>query len=220
MKILGAGLSRTGTLSLHSALQVLGFSSLHFDTMRLNNVIDGSDTQPNFRRYDDVDAVIDLPVAYFYEELMLAYPDSKCILTVRDPDKWWRSISRHFNEHHPVILPGLSGIKQHVKAGIRDWLHISGRHEARDLNLFRIHMRNLVYGSVVAHEYLYKKKYREHQQRVMHTVPAERLLVMDIASGDGWEQLCPFLGVPIPSVPFPHENRSHPYCAGSQFPGV
>src|SRR5204863_4300532 len=29
------------------------------------------------------------------------------------------------------------------------------------------------------------------------------LLVMDISGGDGWEVLCPFLGIPVPDVPFP-----------------
>ncbi|HEX8335676.1 MAG TPA: sulfotransferase [Pyrinomonadaceae bacterium] len=39
-------------------------------------------------------------------------------------------------------------------------------------------------------------------------MPARRLLVMDITAGDGWEVLCPFLGVEIPDRPFPHENRT------------
>jgi Sulfotransferase domain len=33
-------------------------------------------------------------------------------------------------------------------------------------------------------------------------------LVMDIAAGDDWEKLCPFLGLPIPEVGFPHANAS------------
>lgn len=33
------------------------------------------------------------------------------------------------------------------------------------------------------------------------------LLVIDIPGGDGWEVLAPFLGVTVPSTPFPWENR-------------
>ena len=33
------------------------------------------------------------------------------------------------------------------------------------------------------------------------------LLVVDFTTGDGWEQLCPFLGKPIPKEPFPHANK-------------
>jgi Sulfotransferase domain len=206
MKILGVGLSRTGTVSLHSAVKILGFSSLHFDTLRLNDIIDGSNAHPDFRRYDDIDAVMDLPAAYFFEELIAAYPECKCVLTIRDSDKWWRSICRHFNEHNPLPSPGL-GFKRRMKRMLRRCLHLRDQHGEREKKLFRIQLRNLVYGSVVAHEYIYKKKYQQHNWRVMNIVPAERLLVMDIPSGDGWSQLCPFLGVPIPAVPFPHDHK-------------
>jgi hypothetical protein len=84
LKVIGAGLSRTGTLSLCRALQTLGLSCLHFDQQRLNDVVEGRALNPNFRRYDDVDAVVDLPAALFYRELLQAYPESKVILTVRN----------------------------------------------------------------------------------------------------------------------------------------
>jgi 3'(2'), 5'-bisphosphate nucleotidase len=32
------------------------------------------------------------------------------------------------------------------------------------------------------------------------------LLVLDITAGEGWEKLCPFLGKPIPDIPFPKAN--------------
>lgn len=206
MKILGVGLSRTGTLSLHSALQVLGFSSLHYDTVRLNDVLNGSNNRPDFRRYDDIDAVVDLPAAYFYDELILAYPDCKCVLTVRAVDAWWKSVSRHFNEHHPAEAPGY-GLKRRLKSfwkpprePVQDL--------SRDYNRIRIQLRNLVYGSTTAKEYIYKKKYLQHNERVLNIIPRDRLLVMDIAAGDSWEKLCPFLGVPLPGgAAFPHEHR-------------
>lgn len=34
------------------------------------------------------------------------------------------------------------------------------------------------------------------------------LLVIDVTAGDGWEKLCPFLGLDVPSEPFPHSNRT------------
>jgi hypothetical protein len=34
----------------------------------------------------------------------------------------------------------------------------------------------------------------------------EDLLVIDVTKGDDWEKLCPFLELPIPSVPFPKSN--------------
>jgi hypothetical protein len=180
MKILGAGLSKTGTTSLHRALGILGFKSLHFDDKRLNDVIDGTNSNPNFRRYDDVDAVLDIPAACFYEELVQAYPHCKCILTLRDEDSWWRSIEFHFNVRSPV--------------------------SSREAQPFKWNLRHYAYGSAVASEFLFRKKYREHNERVLRRIPVERLLVMDITRGDGWQELCPFLKVPIPAIIFPHQN--------------
>ena len=47
--------------------------------------------------------------------------------------------------------------------------------------------------------------HRRHIAQVRETVPADRLLVFDVA--DGWEPLCAFLGCPVPeSRPFPRLN--------------
>jgi hypothetical protein len=182
MKVIGAGLSKTGTTSLHRALQRLGLDSLHYDEQRLNDIIEGtSSATPEFRRYDDVDAVLDIPTALFFEELLDAYPDSLCILTVRDEQQWWQSIEHHFNSKSPI--------------------------HCREDNQFKWQLRHLAYGSATASEFLFRKRYREHNRRVLQTVPARRLLVMDIAAGDGWESLCPFLDCPVPEFPFPHTNR-------------
>ena len=43
-------------------------------------------------------------------------------------------------------------------------------------------------------------------KRVMATVPADKLLVYK--ASEGWEPLCKFLGVPVPSVEFPKANDS------------
>ena len=32
------------------------------------------------------------------------------------------------------------------------------------------------------------------------------LLVLDVVGGEGWERLCPFLGLAPPDEPFPHFN--------------
>jgi hypothetical protein len=75
------------------------------------------------------------------------------------------------------------------------------------------------FGPLVPQEYLYRKRFREHNERVIAEVPPERLLVMDIAAGEGWEKLCPFLGVPIPPEPFPVANKTHWDAISEDFPG-
>jgi hypothetical protein len=207
MKVLGVGLSRTGTTSLHDGLRILGFKSLHFDQVRLKDILDGSNPRPDFRRYDDVDAVLDLPAAYFYDELTAAYPGCRCILTVRSIEEWWKSVSRWFSTGPPVSDSDYSYVSWRVRKRLYRAFKKEWRYLQPDDNRFRRQLRNLVYGSATAHEYLYKKRFIEHNERVVRRIPPERLLVMDITAGDGWDKLCPFLDVPVPSVPFPHLNK-------------
>ena len=48
------------------------------------------------------------------------------------------------------------------------------------------------------------KKFNAHNEDVIKTVPAERLLIFD--ANLGWEPLCKFLNVPVPGTPFPKTN--------------
>jgi hypothetical protein len=55
----------------------------------------------------------------------------------------------------------------------------------------------------------YSKKYYNHISNVLNYFIGDKknkLLIMNIANGDGYEKLCPFLNLPIYSSPFPHEN--------------
>ena len=49
-------------------------------------------------------------------------------------------------------------------------------------------------------------QYRRHNAAVKALVPASNLLVYKV--GEGWDKLCQFLEVEVPSVPFPHENKA------------
>ena len=51
---------------------------------------------------------------------------------------------------------------------------------------------------------LFRKKYRQHNERVQNVIPAERLLVFNVKQR--WEPLCEFLGFDIPSTQFPRAN--------------
>jgi hypothetical protein len=119
-------------------------------------------------------------------------------LTLRDLEAWWESTRIHFNEVAPV--PEHPRILHRMAA---KWGAVRGEDEH---DIFRRNLRNRVYGSTVATEFMYKKTFVEHNQLVIATIPSEKLLVMDICAGEGWEKLCPFLGVPTPDSAFP---RSH-----------
>lgn len=74
-------------------------------------------------------------------------------------------------------------------------------------------MREWVYDGVgvpAGNEEHYLARYRRHNREVRSYFAGrpDDLLELNISEGGGWEQLCPFLGHPIPPVPFPHLNNS------------
>ncbi|MEH2084474.1 MAG: sulfotransferase family protein [Nostoc sp.] len=91
-KIFGIGLSRTGTTSLHYALMLLGYSSVHMPM--------------DLAEIDGHDASSDTGVSYRFEELDQLYQGSKFILTVRNLEEWLQSCEFHFNHRiTPEKLP-------------------------------------------------------------------------------------------------------------------
>lgn len=190
MKVFGAGLSKTGTTSLQEAFTLLGYKTLGFHADRLHDAVVHGRDDANFRVYDDKDAVFDLPVAHYYEQLAAAYPEAKFILTLRDEDEWWPSIENHFFLR-PVKYPRLFDLPRR-----------------RAYKVFRRALRERVYGSASPVEDLYRQHYREHNARVQSVIPADRLLVMNIMAGDGWDKVCEFIGVDKPNTPFPYKNRA------------
>lgn len=100
LKVIGAGFGRTGTLSLKTALEELGFGRCYHMREVLKNpshwkrwaeIIGGgkADWETLLQGYQ---SSTDWPVAAYYRELMAVYPDAKIILTVRDPESWYKSI--------------------------------------------------------------------------------------------------------------------------------
>ena len=99
LSVIGAGFGRTGTLSLRIALERLGLGPCyhmlevfeHPEHIEVwNRAADGRevDWEALFRGYR---SAVDWPVCAFYQELASRYPEAKVILTVRDPERWYRS---------------------------------------------------------------------------------------------------------------------------------
>ena len=169
-KVFGAGLSKTGTTSLHSALVELGYTAVHHDRMLVpflsSNRSDGATY--NYERYEALDAVTDIPTAYYYRQLLAAYPTAKFILTVRDEEAWYAS----FSAHQADVTAQYGG----------------------SLPFRLAKLTETVYGSLENNKSLWISNYNTHNKHVMSDVPANQLLLMDITKGDGWSALCPFLG--------------------------
>ena len=132
------------------------------------------------REYARYDAFTDLPPAFLFRELDARFPGAKFVLTVRDEDAWLASCAR-FERFQP-------------NASI-----------ARRI----LRLREAVYGCGHYDEERFRATYRRHLEdvRAHFAKRPANLLELDVCAGAGFEALCRFLDRPLPSLPFPHENR-------------
>ncbi|MEA2563615.1 MAG: hypothetical protein QOH06_5119 [Acidobacteriota bacterium] len=183
-KVFGLGLSKTGTSSLAEALNVLGIRTIHYpsDDSTYECLRNGRYRLPILEEYQ---GAVDIPVAPFYAQLDAEYPGSRFVLTVREPAAWLRSVELHWEL-------------------MMDWWH-----RYPDFKRFQEFISARVYGSVGFSREGFLAAYENHRRNVeqyFRNRPGD-LLVLDICGGEGWEALCPFLGVGTPEAPFPHANE-------------
>jgi hypothetical protein len=195
MKLIGAGFSRTGTMSLKAALGKLGYRSYHMEEAIINfekghldlwnAYMEGRSDMDWHKLLEGYDATADLPAALYYRELLAAFPEAHVILTVRDPEAWWQSTAKLVHMQNTLVerLRFLPRFREFQR-------------------LFR-NVERAVCGGPVTREPAIAR-FIQHNEEVKATVPPDRLLVFEVK--DGWEPLCKFLGVPVPDEPFPHEN--------------
>jgi hypothetical protein len=202
MKIIGAGVGRTGTLSLKAALERLGFGPCFHG----RHVLDHPERLPLWRAaaagatvdwsavFAGYPATVDWPGAAYWRQLAEAFPAAKIILTVRDAESWYDSV------HNTIFQMFGDGPPQPRVA--------QARRIVPGLDVFTEFHRRMIWDGFFAGRFADReyaiKVFAEHNAGVIRDAPADRLLV--IPAGAGWEPLCAFLGVPVPDEPYPHLN--------------
>lgn len=184
MKVFGLGLSKTGTSSLTEALNLLGIKSVHYpaDGRTLAQLQAGD---YRLSLMDEYAGATDIPVAPFYAQLDEAFPGSKFILTVRDKDSWLRSCEVHWR----------------LMAEWRDnYPEFRRAHEFYSA---------CTYGTLEYNRARFSFAYDAHVANVRRYFAGREadLLEIDVCGGEGWENLCPFLDLPMLYTPFPHANE-------------
>ena len=197
LKVIGAGLGRTGTMSLKFALQQIGFDPCYHmmdvfqrqgDSEKWEAIARGG--APDWDDlFADFQATVDWPSCHYWRELAKAYPDAKIVLTERDPEAWFKSIS--------------STIFQQLDTPP----NTDPRREAQRRMAHLIVIEQAL-GGRLDHDHVIDA-YLRHNEAVKCEVPPERLLVYD--TPQGWQPLCEFLGVPVPDVPFPKTNSTEEF---------
>ena len=201
LRVIGAGLGRTGTNSLKVALETLLDGRCYHmyellerpgDTASWEDAVAGRpvDWGSLLREYR---ASVDFPAAVFWRELLEANPQAVVLLSSRDStETWWASCER-------TIVPSLSG---EVPPDQPDW----ARRRAMNIQVLRTRLTPQWPDPDAV-----RAAYERHNAEVRREVPGEKLI--DWRPGDGWEPICGALGVPVPDIPFPHENTAADFQA-------
>jgi len=200
LRVIGAGLGRTGTMSLKAALERLGFDPC-YHMAEIIGVRPGAneghvDAWHAFtfgrapmdwkRLFAAYQACVDLPTCLFYRELAAEFPDAPVVLSVRDPDTWYESWCA-------------------LQATAREiWARTRGDPRMRRWSEFVDELQSRRFGRAPGRAETIAV-FERHNAEVRATVPAERLLVFEVR--EGWEPLCRFLDRPVPAGPFPHLNE-------------
>jgi hypothetical protein len=186
LKVVGAGLGRTGTLSLKIALEkLLGAPCYHMLEVFKNQAHVPIWTAASKGDAVDWDALlegyaaaVDWPASAFWHQLSEHYPNALILLSVRDPEKWWESVSS-------TIFPSSCNAEG-------PW---------RD-------MIDSLFGNTFTTSFDDREAciaaFERHYADVRATAPRDRLL--EWRPGDGWEPICAALKLPVPGEPFPHVN--------------
>ncbi|KAF2140472.1 uncharacterized protein K452DRAFT_351759 [Aplosporella prunicola CBS 121167] len=212
MRVCCLGMCRTGTLSLYSALQTLGYRPYHFMETLLHGERDfplvteawdakfNGTCKPYGREefdkwYGDYDAIADIPASLFADELLVAYPDAKFILTDRDPDAWMASM-------HKTVFASSTNRAIWYQKWV-DWKYTWPMDKS--LQMFMKVWSNFDTGDKARQAYI------DHVAHVKAIVPPEKLLVLKLEDGFTWEKLCTFLDKPIPDQPYPRGHGAEAF---------
>jgi hypothetical protein len=189
--VVGAGVGRTGTHSLKLALEQLFGAPCHHmveilgDPAQIPAWTDAIEGRPvdwsaMLAAYR---TIVDWPGGSFWPELSAANPDALVLLSVRDPEGWYRSASNTiflaFDHTPPEIAPWMEAVRKLLHDRFSD----------------RFDDPTAMMDAFV-----------RHNDNVRANVPADRLL--EWTPGDGWEPICERLGLPVPVEPFPVTNTT------------
>jgi hypothetical protein len=199
IEVIGAGFGRTGTLSLKQALEQLGFGRC-YHMMEIFGLPSHPAIWRAANRGETVDwnalfegfrSTVDWPSCNFWREQMRAYPDAKVILSLRDSDAWYDSVMNTIWKFSAMSLGTPMAESEQSKMVFE--LIWDGKFQRRMDD-----KRHVI------------EVFERHNQDVIDSVPAEKLLVY--RPGDGWDPLCRFLGVPVPATPYPRTNSTEEFA--------
>jgi hypothetical protein len=183
-KVFGIGLSKTGTTSFVAALEMLGYSALHWTNPATHELFCD----------DDVflfDAFADLPTCEHFEQYYFAFPNARFIYTTRPFESWKRSYLAQMQARGDQSF----GARRN-KAMRADGVPWGARNARLSFSMY------YNYSSIEEAFETYDRRVRSF----FADKPADRFLEFSLSDGHAWPELCGFLNRPVPNQPYPRKN--------------
>jgi Sulfotransferase domain len=203
--VIGSGVGRTGTHSLKLALEQLGFDKCY----HMDELLQHPDGLTYFQKADRGENVnwnelftgyksaVDYPVARYYKQIIAAYPEAKIIHTIRDPESWYNSAM------DTIFWASKPSLGRILKMLIRMPFSSVVRKRFPVLK-YNGAMIAAIYGKDLKNKAEVIRRYNEINAETLNTIPKDRSLVYEVKTG--WEPLCNFLNVLVPTISFPKSN--------------
>ncbi len=177
-KIVCVGLQKTGTTSFRAAMEELGYTCTKW-SRQVASIYKRGHIDALLDMANDFDAFQDGPWYLLHREMQEKFPDLKLVLTRRrSMDAWYASLIKHVDRKR----------------------------------LGKFSLVELVYGTADVHNSKDQliAAHEKHLANIRAFASENDIPLLEVAwdEGDGWAQLCPFLGVDIPDRPFPHANAA------------
>lgn len=188
LKVIGAGMGRTGTASLKVVLESLKLGNCYHMSEVLKHPestvdwINAAEGNPNWGKiFNGYSATVDNPGCNFWKELAAFYPNAKIILRIRDPEAWFNSTNETIHSVEFAQFIKNSPFGEMIQKAV--WDVMDNRMQDKDYMI---------------------EFFQNRTAEIETTIAPERLLVYRVS--EGWGPLCEFLGVPVPNMEFPRIN--------------
>jgi hypothetical protein len=181
-RVFGIGLNKTATVSFHEAMTLLGYRSVHWGG-------------PDFKRPIVRAKSEGVPLLSYVDDEWEVFSDIQVLANNFD------LLDRQYPGSRFVL----------TTRPLEEWIDSRRRHVEKN-------QQRAAHGAY-AGDFTdvdvpgWTREYERHHQRVRgyFATRPDALLELDITAGHGWEPLCDFLGVPVPELPFPWENKYRPF---------
>ena len=235
LRVIGVGWGRTGTKTLCKVLtDDFGLKCHHMEEVFANDtanlfyqlaMLDPNDTKTRHKLFDQIFdsnsktknaylATVDWPTTKFWRELIDYYPNAKVLLSIRDPEKWYKSASQTIWKAHRIMqncllirlklykfIPPMFYHEQMMTTCLDDKL-------PSEKNMDDCNITSSMCGKFNDKEYIINK-FNKHIEQVKEYVSKDRLVIIDVTK-HGYDQLIE--GIKDVAIKIPNDKRGQKFA--------